>query len=99
MKFKVFYEDAVHSWSRGGGDARHEEIEDIYAWMIAALTVPGDFFGIVDEEENTLQIIIEDGGTILADVPVPDRDGSLQKIMALPSSHNSISRVGASCRW
>ena len=76
MQYRQFYCRNATSDSIEGGSA---EPVDRYSSVSTALQIlqdPGDFYGIVDDREVTLQFMVEPEGDVWVEVPCPQERGS-----------------------
>lgn len=75
--FKVFY--SLYRTDREVSADHPVEMSeaDIYSEMLGGLEQDGDFFGLKDDEETTLQVMYNgDDDSYWIEIPRPDRGGS-----------------------
>jgi len=72
--FYHFYEDEKEQDPENPIQINHN---DIKSQLLDSLKHDGDFFGLVDENNNTLQVIYDsDEDTYWVEIPVPEKKGS-----------------------
>ena len=83
MKYKIFFCDYCEDKILEPHEAIEIPIEDILHSMDCVLHIPKNFFGIIDEEDNTLQFIVNDDKSIVIDIPSAEKRGSYTKNIEL----------------
>ncbi len=79
MTFKLFYTDYSKDKHLRSDEAKSASLEKIIDCMNNLLHEPDNFIGIIDDNDVTLQFMVEDKGTISIDAPIEERRGSLTK--------------------
>ena len=83
MGLKIFFADYCEDKILEARDARESSKEDILHSMDCVLHMPRNFLGIIDEDDATLQFMVNDDRTIHVDVPIPAEQGSYSKTAEL----------------
>jgi len=79
MSFKFFYTDYSTDKHVRSDEAVSETLDNVIGHMQSMLKEPDNFIGLIDENNVMLQFMVEDDGSILVDVPMHERKGSLTK--------------------
>ena len=79
MAFKFFYTDYSTDKSVRSDEAVSETVDKVIEHMKAMLKDEDNFIGLIDENNQMLQFMVEGDGAICVDVPMHDRKGSLTK--------------------
>lgn len=73
--YKFFYCDYCEDKAIDANDAQTADLTQIAHSMDCVLHMPDNFFGIVNDRNQTLQFYVEKNRSIMADVPIV-RDGN-----------------------
>ncbi len=79
MAFRMFYTDYLEDKSVASHEPIEATLEEVLNAMDRVLYWPENFLGIVDDQETTLQFMVNDDKSIEVDVPVPTEQGSYAK--------------------
>jgi hypothetical protein len=83
--FVVFFQD-YRPAGYGSGmpeDQSYHDFGEIEALMRGILDHPGNFLGLIDQFDETLQFYVNDDKSVLVDFIVKGKGGSLQKVVSL----------------
>ena len=75
MPLKMFFADYCEGKVLESEDARLATKPEILHSMDCVLHMPSNFIGIIDENDATLQFIVNDDKTVSVDIPVPANEG------------------------
>jgi hypothetical protein len=76
---KLFFTDYGDDESLDAADARVAGKDEILHTMESVLQVPRNFVGVIDENDGTLQFMVNNDKTIRVDLPFPEDRGSYVK--------------------
>ncbi|MDD1795192.1 hypothetical protein LRP50_18855 [Enterovibrio sp. ZSDZ42] len=94
MKYRVFFCDYCEDKILESKDARKSSLEEILHSMDCVLHMPRNFFGIIDEENNTLQFMVNEDKTILLDIPIESKGGSYLGVYRLEDCMLIVKEAG-----
>jgi hypothetical protein len=94
--FIAFYSDSRNNNVKLPEDRALRSLPQIEQTMREVLTVPDNFFGIVDRGNAILQFAVNDDSTIRIDLPDPSRKGSLVKDADLEECITLVRQAGPS---
>ncbi|BDM65095.1 hypothetical protein NFHSH190041_25470 [Shewanella sp. NFH-SH190041] len=83
MTYSVFFCDYCEDKVLESNDAKESSLEEILHSMDCVLHMPRNFFGIIDEENNTLQFMVNEDKMILLDIPIESKGGSYSGVFRL----------------
>ena len=83
MPLKMFFADYCEGKVLESEDARLATKPEILHSMDCVLHMPSNFIGIIDENDATLQFIVNDDKTVSVDIPVPAERGSYARTTSL----------------
>jgi hypothetical protein len=96
MTWKVFFADYCEDKIVEANHARIATKDEILHSMDCVLHMPNNFIGIVDENNATLQFVVNDDKTIDIDLPVPASRGSYTKTTDLAECLKVVRGLGDS---
>src|SRR5262245_12050644 len=76
---KIYFTDYGADESLDAKDARAAAKDEILQTMESVLRMPRNFVGVIDENDGTLQFMVNSDNTIRVDLPYPDDRGSYVK--------------------
>ena len=90
MDYKIFYccqetGDEVESQTPFLADR-----DTMISVALRTLRDEGDFFGIIDESDTTLQFMVQSSSEILIDIPIPAKGGSYNSIISPAELENTL---------
>ena len=93
--FVAFHYDSRESGLGVGRpeDEAYFEFEQIFKYMRAILVHPGNYFGIIDQFDETLQFIVNPDSTVKLDYIVEGEKGSLVKTVQLDEAIELIKKA------
>lgn len=83
MSFKFFYTDYATNQSIRSDEPKDSTLDSIIESMNDVLVAEDNFLGLIDDEDNMLQFMVEEDGSILIDLPNNEQKGSLSKTATL----------------
>jgi len=78
MEFKVFYCFYKNDEVVNDEENVSMKLEDIHGKLLDQLAEDGDFFGVIDSDNNTFQVLYDAEENIYwGEIPVPEKEGSM----------------------
>jgi len=90
MDYKIFY------YCQKTGDEVESQTplltdrDTMISVALQTLRDEGDFFGIIDESNTTLQFMVQSNSEILIDIPMPAKGGSYNSIISPAELENTL---------
>ena len=94
MQLKLFFVDYCEDKVIESKDARVASKEEILHSMDCVLHMPRNFIGVTDENDVTLQFMVNEDRTICVDVPAPAEKGSYVKTTDLRECLDIVRGLG-----
>lgn len=94
MSFTYFYTDYTTDKHIRSDEPQSATLAEIIECMKTLLQEPDNFIGIVDEQDVTLQFMVDDDGSIIVDLPVNDKNGSFTKSADLDACIAIVNAIG-----
>lgn len=95
-KLRFFYTDYCEDKSIPSHEAWTASKDDILHSMDCVLHIPRNFIGIIDDQNVTLQFMVNDDRSIDVDIPSPARRGSYVKTTSLDECLELVRELGES---
>ncbi len=83
MRYKVFYRDDANELMLEADQAQYKGMKDILKMMSEMLKDSNNFFGIVGENDETLQFYVDKPNSVRAEIPDSTKKGSYRKYLSL----------------
>jgi hypothetical protein len=77
-------------------DRAYFPLPDIEQYMRHLLTYPGNYFGLIDQFDKTLQFVANEDGSVRIDIPDPARNGSMVRDATLEQCIALVRQAGPS---
>lgn len=91
---RFFYTDYCEKKSIPSEEAWEVSKEDVLHSMDCVLHMPGNFLGIIDQNDATLQFMVNDDRSIHVDIPTPSKRGSYVKTESLKGCLDLVRTMG-----
>jgi hypothetical protein len=72
--------------------------EEILALMRKVLTSPGSFVSVMDASGTMIQFVLDDDGSVMLDIPHPNKRGSYAKRTTLTACVTAVEKLGDTIR-
>ena len=92
----VFYSDYGREVHVPSSEPTRMDLESILRLMDQVLVAPDNFLGVVDQDDHTLQFLVNPEQTVWMEIPAPDQGGSYGKDASLEDCKLAVEQARGS---